>query len=391
MIVQPAKVLLPKVKEPHKFAVIACDQFSGQPEYWRKLEALVGDAPSALNLILPEAYLHSALKGAPERLAANMNAFLKSGAVQEIDGYILTERTQPDGRIRLGLIAAIDLAEYEYTPKNTARIKATERTDEDRLPPRVKIRERAPLEIPHIMVLFDDPRQSVLEKPYAKAKQNVCKACKSDCAGIKPLYDFELNMGGGHLRGWSVPQKEAEKITAGLTALERDGVLFVVGDGNHSLAAAKQCGHSRALVELVNIHSAALDFEPIHRIIFGAGEEFIKLLQKELKGSVPLKIYYGGKYSEARLSSNAADAIADIQNLTDKYLAGNKRASIEYVHGDNHLLTVADRDGAVAIFMPKIEKHGLFDYVSRRGVLPRKAFSMGHAEDKRYYFEMKLI
>ena len=379
LVVKP-KLLLPKDQNFEKFAVIACDQFSGQPEYWKELEDFIDGAPSALDFILPEAFFEERLATAPAVLNENMSKFLKSGMTREIDGYVLLERIQADGRVRVGLMAAIDLDAYEYTEKNKAKIKATEKTDVDRLPPRVAIREKATLEMPHIMILLDDPKKAVIEELYAKRD------------GFEKLYDFKLNMGGGHLRGWLVP----EDVTEQLLVLEKDGVLFVIGDGNHSLAAAKQCwqksGKNRyALVELFNIHSEALDFEPIHRIIFGAGLPLIEHMQKSLKGNAELKMYFGGKYYAACVSTQPADAIADIQNLLDEYFLQNPELKIEYVHGDGHLITVADRDSALAIFMPTIGKDGLFDYASRRGVLPRKAFSMGHAEDKRYYLEMGVL
>ena len=372
-------VLLPKVSDLSKWAVIACDQFTAQPEYWQTLTDLVGESPSSLRFILPEVWLDEKLDSAPAEIRETMNQALASSLFEPREGYILVERTLSSGEKRLGLVANLALADYEYTPSNNARIKATEATVPDRLPPRAAIRSAAPLEMPHVLVLLNDPESQVIETLYERRYR------------FEQLYDFELNMNGGHIRGWLVPE-EFGFPTADLVGLERDGVLALIGDGNHSLAAAKLTGDTSALVELVNIHSPAIEFEPIHRIVVGAGPEFVVDFKAAIKGPASTHLYFDGEKQVVAIPANPADAIADVQQFIDDY-AENHHIIVDYIHGDDELIAIADRlsdndKNAVAIFLPAIDKNTLFDYTARRGVLPRKAFSIGHAEDKRYYLEL---
>ena len=382
-ISQP-EVLLPDVPDLTRWSVIACDQFTAQPEYWEELTTLVGAAPSSLRFILPEVWLEERLDNAPAEIGAAMHAALESGRFRQHAGYILVERTLPSGVKRLGMMANLALEDYEYTPQNNARIKATEATVPDRLPPRAAIRQAAPLEMPHVLVLLNDPDQQIIETLYNRRDE------------FELLYDFELNMGGGHIRGWLIPDQFGA-LTADFIGLERDGLLAVIGDGNHSLAAAKLTGDTKALVELVNIHSPAIEFEPIHRIIIGTGQEFIDALSGAVTGPVTTNVYHNGTTYQINIPENPADAIADVQRFIDNYVidnsAENNAIVIDYIHGNKELIAIADKlaaegKAAVAIFLPAIDKNTLFDYTSRRGVLPRKAFSIGHAEDKRYYLEL---
>jgi len=382
------EVLLPRVSDLSKWAVIACDQFTAQPDYWEQLTELVGDAPSTLNFILPEVWLEERLDSAPADIAAAMDKAVANQLFDNVDGYVLVERTLNSGAKRIGLIANIALTDYEYSPENNARIKATEATVPDRLPPRAAIRAAAPLEMPHVLVLLNDPVHQIIEALYQRRQE----------LELEQLYDFELNMNGGHLKGWLVPDTYGF-LTADLVGLERDGVLALVGDGNHSLAAAKLIGDTSALVELVNIHSPAIEFEPIHRIVIGAGQDFAEelatWLSKRLNTDTPeafTKIYLAGEMGEIPIPANPADAIADVQQFIDEY-AKEHDVIVDYIHGDKELIAIADRladndEEAVAIFLPAIDKNTLFDYTARRGVLPRKSFSIGHAEDKRYYLEL---
>ena len=373
-------VLIPNVAEPSKWAVIACDQFTGQPEYWEQLTEHIGDAPSALNFVLPEVWLGDKLIEAPAEIAAAMQTSLANGHFDELAGFILVERTLSSGVKRLGLIAAIDLNEYEYTENSQAKIRATEKTVEERLPARVTVRENAPLETPHTILFINDPDQGVIERLYANK------------AEYQMVYDFELNMGGGHLRGWLIPD---DRVTAELLALEKDGLLAVVGDGNHSVAAAKLAGDLQTLVEIVNIHSEAIEFEPIHRVILGAGYPLIDALSAHLSKSVEpgqaevaeTKVYHQGSTVYLPIPPNPADAVADIQDFLDQYAANQPEIEIDYIHGADHLIAIADRENGVAVFLPALAKAGLFDFVAKKGVLPRKAFSVGAPQDKRYYFE----
>ena len=408
-IVKVPKILLPKGHiDKSKWSVIACDQFTSQPDYWEKLADYVEDSPSALNIIFPEVYLEE--KGKQERIKtinSNMYNYLKCGIFEEFEGFILVERTTPDGQKRLGLVIAVDLEEYDYTPENDALIKATEKTVVDRLPPRIEVRKGACLELPHIMMLMDDRKEKIIERLY-KSKDFFPKA-----------YDFDLNMNGGHIKGYKIANcaPVIDKLNSLLdktVLIEKYGsdkpILFAVGDGNHSLATAKECWNKikktlkkieisehparYALCELVNLHDKSLQFQPIHRVVLGVDEDFIDYMGKgleKLDGRAQVKVIYKDKIYYWKVSENPSDAIADIQHLMDIYAKTHKKMVIDYIHGDGHLQEVSKVNDGVGVFMPCLEKDGLFDYVVRRGVLPRKSFSMGHAEDKRYYLECRYI
>ena len=355
MILSTAEFLLPrKGADMSKWAVIACDQFTSDRAYWDKLNAYVGDAPSTLRLILPEVYLGD---GDGERRAADiyaaMERYCADGTLEGKRGFVVVDRRQNDGRHRLGAVAVVDLEEYEYTPRNNARIKATEKTVEERLPARVKLREKALLEASHIMLLAENVRP-LLEALLKEGEE---------------VYDFELNMNGGHLTGRLVWAQVKATIPQSEWA---------------------SCPARYAMCEIVDIADPSLDFEPIHRLVKGGGEELVAYLADKLCGSARAKAVYGGKETELSVPENSADAIADIQNALDEY-AKTTPIVIDYVHGDASVLEAAEREGALAILMPCIAKAGLFDYTVRRGVLPRKSFSMGNAEDKRYYCEARKI
>ena len=396
MIINKAEFLVPSENvDKARWAVIACDQFTSQREYWSELADFVGGAPSTLSLIYPEVYLKDGDK--QERISSIRNAmkeYAADGTLIPVQGVILVDRTISDGRHRIGLVAALDLEEYEFTPVNDAHVKATERTVEERLPARIEVREGATLECSHVMLLTQIG--GFIEKELEKAKAQ------------KPLYDFDLNMKGGRLTGYLVEDPDAllEKLEE-LTAKANDKVRYAVGDGNHSLATAKRCWESvkkdlteeerkthparYATVEVVDIFDKSLDFEPIHRVIFNADEKAIEFIADRCGGESSIKAVCDGKEYVIPVKENSSDAIADLQNAMDEYLREHKEAGIDYVHGDGYTAKIAKDNGAVAIFMPTVEKQTLFDYVARRGVLPRKSFSMGNAEDKRYYYETKKI
>lgn len=392
MILSTAEFLLPrKGVDMSKWAAIACDQFTSDRAYWDKLDAYVGDAPSTLRLILPEVYLGD---GDGEKRAADiyaaMERYCADGTLEGKRGFVVIDRRQNDGRHRLGAVAVVDLEEYEYTPRNNARIKATEKTVEERLPARVKLREKALLEASHIMLLAENVRP-ILEGLLKDGKE---------------VYDFELNMNGGHLTGRLIDDESKLAAIEAAALKAHQSLAFVVGDGNHSLAAAKlvwaqvketipqsewaSCPARYAMCEIVDIADPSLDFEPIHRLVKGGGEELVAYLADKLSGGAKVKAVYRGKEAELSVPKNSADAIADIQNALDEY-AKTTPIVIDYVHGDASVLEAAEREGALAILMPCIAKDGLFDYTVRRGVLPRKSFSMGNAEDKRYYCEARKI
>lgn len=397
-----ARILLPAGNvENERWAVIACDQFTAQPDYWEKAEAIVGDAPSALRLTLPEIFLPEREVRTPAIHAA-MRDYLDRGAlVEAVDGFLLVERVTPSG-VRPGLMVALDLDCYDYAEGSASLIRATEGTVPSRVPPRAAIRAGAPLELPHVMMLIDDPARSVIEPLYARRE------------ALRPLYDFELMLGGGHLRGWAVEDEDADAVFAAVDALAQrcGGLLYAVGDGNHSLAAAKQCwmrlretlseaereDHPAryALVELVNLNCPAMVFEPIHRVLFhvdpadvtarlracmtenGATEGGSDLIAFDRDGALSFRM--------------EQHPLPVLQPFLDGYLAEHPEAEIDYIHGDEALRAlVADRPDAMG-FMPRaFDKSELFGAIRRWGALPRKTFSMGEATEKRYYMEARRI
>lgn len=395
MIINKAEFLLPSQGvNLSKWSVIACDQFTSQRDYWQQLDEFVGDSPSTLRIIYPEVYLAD---GDKEKRIKNvyeaMRRYEEDGTLCRKSGVIAVDRTISDKRHRLGLVATVDLEEYDFSPVNNARVKATEKTVEERLPARIEVRRGATLESAHVMLLMQ----------HGSFIRDVLESQK----GRKPVYDFDLNMNGGHLAGYLIEDcdgllEKLDKITSA-----QQGISYAVGDGNHSLATAKKCweeikkGLSEeeakshparyAMVEIVDIYDDSLDFEPIHRVLFGAGDDALKFISDACSGNACVTAVQNGKSSKIAVCENSADAIADIQNAIDRYIALNPKCSVDYVHGDAYALDVAKKNGAIAILMPTVAKDGLFDYAARRGVLPRKSFSMGNAEDKRYYFETRKI
>ena len=394
MILTQTEFLLPSQgADMSRWAVIACDQFTSDRGYWERLAGYVGESPSTLRLILPEVYLPDGDEKQRARdIYAHMERYCSDGTLVGKNGFIIVERTLKNGKKRLGAVAAVDLEEYEYTPKNNARIKATEKTVEERLPARVALRKGALLEASHIMLLAENVLGLLRE--YADGEGET-------------VYDFDLNMNGGHLKGKLIddPAKLAAIENAALGG--HDGLAFVVGDGNHSLAAAKKIWEEvkkdlseeerktsparYATCEIVDIADGSLVFEPIHRVVYGADASLTEFLADKLSGEARAEAYYGGERTELHVASNSADAIADIQSALDEYAKAHEGAVADYVHGDESALRAAKENGAVAVMMPCICKDTLFDYTVRRGVLPRKSFSMGDAEDKRYYCEARKI
>ena len=400
------EILLPKKEYDYsKWATIACDQFTSQPDYWESLKYFVGDNKSTLNLVFPEAYLETVDKEAEvKKINKTMEEYLASNMFDSYNNFIYIERELEKGVVRKGIMIAVDLEAYDYSPQAKLPIRATERTVKERLPIRIEIRKDAPIEIPHICIFMDDREDKIMSSLKSKKKQ------------MEKLYDFELSMNGGHITGYLVKDNEAlkKKIDALLNPellLEKykteDELLFVVGDGNHSLATAKECWNlikptlseeeqkthpaRYALCELQNIHDEAIVFEPIHRFIGGANEDFIEYLQRTVDGEGSVRIVYEGIERTILVDSDPTVAIADLQNAIDKYMEKHPGMYIDYIHGDDYLLDVAKEKDGIALFMPKIEKNTLFSYVTKHGVLPRKSFSMGHAESKRYYLEARKV
>ena len=399
-----ARILLPRQGiDLTKWAVVACDQFTAQPEYWREAEALVGDAPSALRLILPEVWLSEGEARTPA-IHQTMADYLAGGILAPAveDGFVLVERDTPAG-IRPGLVAALDLEAYDFRPGARSLIRATEGTVLERVPPRARIRAGAPVELPHVMMLIDDPGDTVIGPLFDRRER------------LRPLYDFGLMLGGGHLRGWAVEGEDLPGVFRAVDALagQAEGLLYAVGDGNHSLAAAKRCWEQLregltpeqrqshparfALVELVNLATPALVFEPIHRALFGVQPEALMAEYRAYlaengadEGAGDDLIAFDGAGNEWRFKSTE-HPLRLLQAFLDGYLACHPEASIDYIHGEDALRALVSRPDTLG-FMPRaFDKSGLFDFIRRFGVLPRKTFSMGEATDKRYYLEARKI
>ncbi|MBR2598239.1 MAG: DUF1015 domain-containing protein [Clostridiales bacterium] len=395
-----------------KWAVIACDQYTSEPEYWKNVEDEAGDAPSTLNLVLPEVYLNTDKE--TEKLgsiAKTARAYLDEGILQGLGtGFILTDRSTSLHPSRKGLMAAIDLEGYSFEPGNKNICRATEGTVLSRIPPRVRIRANSPLELPHIMILIDDPKGLTIEKAFDMAEKE----------GIAPLYDTDLMLGSGHIKGTFISDGSAiaESIVNGLASLKAansDGLLFLVGDGNHSLASAKahwenirenlsdeeKLSHPAryALAEIVNIHDKGLDFEPIHRVVFNiSGEEFIAKAKEFFKDSgIKLNGSDDGKQTFTVVTEGQEDVKVSLVNPPHTLAVGSVQMMIDalglecdYIHGEDSVRKLST-SGNTGILVPAISKDTFFGTVEKEGVFPRKTFSMGEAFEKRFYLEAKII
>ena len=429
-----------------RWAVVACDQYTSQPEYWRRVEAYVGAHPSTLHIVQPEIDLARAGARIPAIHRA-MREYLSNGTLVRAvrNGFTLTERTTASGA-RLGLVAAVDLEEYDFTPGSGAMVRATEGTIRERIPPRLRIREGAPLECPHVMLLLDDPARTVIEPLHARLRETA------------PLCDFELMENGGRLRVWGVEGNALAPVSDALSALweKSDGFLYAVGDGNHSLATAKarwdalkpalspgeaQTHPARyALAEIVNLHSPALAFEPIHRVLFGADMEDLVSAYRahlasrgmKLTAVEPLSSRASGTKPVDPSSSRACEVesaepsssacgitptdeaeltfvsgnarasyrvgnpenplpVAVLQPFLDEYLHSHPAARIDYVHGAAAVESLCQTPHTTGVLLPAIDKSALFPAVRQGGALPRKTFSMGEPDEKRYYMECRKI
>ena len=403
-VVKVPKILLPKKGiDMEKWATIACDQFTSTPEYWERLVAFVGDSPSTLKLTCPEIYLSRDVSGEVKKVQAEMRKYLDEGIFDEREGFVLVER-QVGNDYRIGLMAAIDLDAYDWHRVRTP-IRATEDTLMERLPVRISIRKGAEIEAPHAIILMDDREKDIIEPLYAARD------------GFEKLYDFELNMGGGHIRGWLVPRQREQEILDKIAALNTPelqiekygsdaGIMLAVGDGNHSVATAKVCyeelkqsltGEQQKtcperymLVELVNLHGGGMEFSPIHRYFKVRDDEFVAKLKASLYGDGRLKIMYKGGEEYIKCPENAGTAITEIQRLVEAYIK-ETGAEIDYVHDVIHLKECVDKSDGMGIVMPAFSRSDLFGYVVNVGNLPKKAFSIGEAEHKRYYLECRKI
>lgn len=389
-----ADILLPK-KNFENWAVIACDQYTSEPEYWENVRKSAGDKPSALDIVLPEVYLSGDNSNRIEKINANMQKFVENGVFELYqDALIYVERIQSDGKLRHGLVGKIDLENYDYRSGSKAEIRATEQTVVSRIPPRVEIRKNASVEMPHVMLLFDDVKDVI----FTYLSENTDK--------FKKIYDFKLMCNAGSIKGYLLDDTAKQTVLLALDDLKQknNGFLFCVGDGNHSLATAKECYRQNpnelsryALTEIVNIHDTALQFEPIYRVVFGVEPEtliddFVKTVG-EYNGTDAQKFVcvYGKKMREISVKPTSKLAVGTLQTFLDDYVKTHNGIEIDYIHGENSLKKLSARENTVGFLFDGMQKSELFDAVNSDGSLPRKTFSMGHADDKRFYIEARKI
>lgn len=415
----PADILLPrKGTNMSKWSVIACDQFTSMPAYWEQTEQIVGTEPSTLRMILPEVYLDGPQeKDRLEKIRCSMETYLTDNIFAEYkNAMIYLERTDSSGHVRAGIVGCIDLEEYDYHKGSCSLVRATEATVEERIPPRIRIRENAKVELPHIMILIDDRAKTVIE-PCEQYKQ-----------ADQLLYDFDLMQGGGHLTGYLLGETEQKKVLDALDTLaaHASGMVYAVGDGNHSLASAKAfyeqlkaanpmkdyTNHPAryALAEIVNLHSPALEFEAIHRIVYEADvekllsemteklgllfekeEETVKKDTATVSENQEMYIVQKGRRTRAIITRPTSKlTVGSLQNFLDAYQQNNA-IKMDYIHGMETVVALSEKKDSIGFLLPDMKKEELFPSVMEDGALPRKTFSMGHAEDKRYYTECRKI
>lgn len=411
-----ADILLPQNIDMEKWAVVACDQYTGQPDYWKRVEETVGEADSTLKLILPEVYLEE--PDSAKRIEAiheEMNRILETNTLKEYkDSVIYIERVQSDGKVRQGLIGMIDLEEYDYRKGSTSQVRATEATVVERIPLRIKVRQGAPMELPHIMILIDDEQKTVIE-PCAEIKSKE-----------KPVYDFKLMENGGKICGYILDESLKNSVFNALDTLNDNELfnkkynlsgyptlLYAMGDGNHSLATAKEFYEQLkrenpdkdlthhparyALVEIVNLHSSALEFEAIHRIVTNVNTDELMAEMNEALGLSSEKSEQGfdvvlnGTQKTVYVHKPTSQlTVGSLQEFLDEYLKKTD-AKIDYIHGIDVVKSLAKQENSIGFILPDMKKSELFPTVIKDGALPRKTFSMGHAEDKRFYVECRKI
>lgn len=429
------EVLLPRNTIDLKaWAVIACDQYTQDKAYWEKAGEIAKGKKSTLHIMLPEVYLNEGGESEKatyiKRIHTQMRDYVESDVfAPPVNSMIYVERNTAYGRCRKGLVATIDLEQYNWEPFSKTPIRSTEATIIDRIPPRIAIRKGAPIETPHIMLLVNDPHGNLVEKTGELAKKKTA------------LYDTDLMLNGGHISGWAVQgetalegiQKALESIARNNTAEDGSVFLFAAGDGNHSLATAKtvwdevkktkadheNCNERYALVEIVNIYDEGLTFEPIHRVIFNVdAEKLCAFLQKKLgaiiidgesaqdaekfvsekQGRFALVFQREGQ-TVYRCFAIATDAlvVSALQPVLDAFLAGIQKTEngsatgIDYIHGRDEVFRLAKQEGAASILMPPIAKDAFFTTIVQSGPLPRKSFSMGEADEKRFYMECRRL
>ena len=411
MIFSKADILLPKDCSMTKWSTVACDQYTSEPDYWREVESLTKGAVSAYNLILPEVYLEdNDVEQRIERINLQMAEYLSKGIFESLPScYIYVERTLKNGSVRKGVVGAIDLEEYDYAKGSKSKIRATEKTVIERIPPRLKVRVNAPVELPHVMILLDDARREIIESLSAKKDS------------FKKVYDFDLMMDSGHITGYIIDDESAKEFEYKLESLndiaafnakysvsESSPLVFAVGDGNHSLATAKEyyrqikekiiegdeSSARYALCELVNLHDESLEFEAIHRVIFDIDtDKFIEELSRfahEGDGEQSFVLVHEGMATKYSVNNPTANiTVGSVQSFIDNYIEANG-GRVDYIHGDEVVYELS-KGNNMGIILEAMDKSDLFKTVIVDGALPRKTFSMGEACDKRFYTEARKI
>ncbi|MBQ1226376.1 MAG: DUF1015 domain-containing protein [Clostridia bacterium] len=389
----PANILLPK-ENFEKWAVVACDQYTSEPDYWNDVDSTVGSAPSALRVTLPEIYLSGNVSERIENINATMKNYLDGGVFDTFENsMIYVEREISSGKIRHGIVGALDLEAYDWRPGAKSLIRATEQTVIERIPPRVEIRKNAPLELPHILILIDDPDNKILGD---------LETSKND---MKKAYDFDLMKNSGHISGYLIDSEAQDKINKALSEIiSSDGMLFAVGDGNHSLATAKEC-YTRnpselsryALCEIVNIHDDSLVFEPIFRVMFSVSpSDVLSSIEKyfgscdDISGS-KVHCIFGDEEKDIYIPTNGSLTVGALQNFIDSYIKEHEGAEVDYIHGEDVVESLSRKENTIGFIFDGMKKSELFPAIMLDGVLPRKTFSMGHASDKRFYIEARKI
>ena len=400
-------LIIPKSEYMPHWPVVACDQFTSQPEYWQQLKAQIADSPSALNCILPEVELKNCSESRYDQIRGKMREYLEADIFRRFESvFVYVERTLLNGAVRAGLVGAIDLDTYDFHADAISPIRATERTVEERIPPRMKVRRGASIELSHVLLLCDDEEKQIIE-PLAKQKDK-----------LEKLYDQELLMGGGHISGWLVSGDDARALEAKLeeycrrkTAQYGDvpAMLYAVGDGNHSLATAKSCyeelkakgtdadtlARARyAMVELENIRDDVQVFEPIHRLLENVDVNSLMAYLNESCGAAsgyPIRWMSGAESGVVYLDKNKGVLpVAILQSALDEYLANNP-GEIDYIHGEDVLSSLSAKENAIGFALEALPKGDFFMGIAKDGVLPRKTFSMGEAQEKRYYLEARKL
>ncbi|MBE6569868.1 MAG: DUF1015 domain-containing protein [Ruminococcaceae bacterium] len=400
-IFTPAEMLIPQKDNAERWAVIACDQFTSEMSYWNECASFVGTFPSAYGYILPEAYLTTEKEAAHNaKIRTNMENFDGKGMIP-FDGIVYLERTLPDGSVRHGIVGKLDLEAYSYAKDSASPIRATEATVLERIPPRCKVRSEAAIELPHILILIED-------------KKKLFPALAAEKDAMDTLYDFDLMLGGGHVHGYAVKDEKLDALMELIAAYEAEnagGVVYAMGDGNHSLAAAKahyenlKAAHGAdavkdhparwALCEITSLEDESLVFEPIYRLLINCDPaDVLRELTAVTGDAGEQKIHViadGQTKDIAFTSPTHALTVGTLQNFIDAYCAAHPGVTCDYIHGDDTLRQLAENENTVGFLFDGMDKGELFPYVDAHGTLPRKTFSMGEAKSKRYYLEARVI